>query len=202
MARRPVLANLELVTRGDARAWAVTGADGMHRYLLGRTWSDDDNRSSRQPTRSLWCFGMLNPSKATHDQDDPTIRKCAGFAARGGARGFVVVNLFAYSATHPRDLVSAAKRGIDIRGEHNDAAIRWAIARAAPHGRRIAAWGVVPSSLSLLAAPGLRSFLVGPAECLGVNLAGSPKHPLRLGYDRPITGWSFEPRERERAQAT
>lgn len=26
------------------------------------------------------CFCMLNPSRADHEQDDPTIRRCMGFA--------------------------------------------------------------------------------------------------------------------------
>jgi hypothetical protein len=180
-----------LVTKGNDRAWAVTSPDGVYRYLLGRTWE-----GSAQEVTPLWCFGMLNPSKARHDIDDPTVRRCAGFAKRGGAGGFLIVNLLAYSSTHPREMVRASSRGIDVRGEHNDAAIRWAIARATAHGRHVAAWGVVPSRLRGLAAPGIRSFLARPADCLGINVDGSPKHPLRLGYDRPIVTWNVHGADR------
>jgi hypothetical protein len=182
---KPILAARGLVTKGDERAWAVTSRDDVYRYLLGRRWGD----AARGPASPLWCFGMLNPSTARDDVDDPTVRRCTGFAKRGGAGGVLIVNLLAYSSTHPHEMVQASRQGIDVCGQHNDAAIRWAVARAAAGGRHIAAWGVVPAPLRGLAARGVRSFLAHRADCLGVNVDGSPKHPLRLGYDRSIGSW-------------
>jgi hypothetical protein len=189
---KPILAERRLVTKGDERAWAVTSPDDRYRYLLGRVWAGSGDSARDEPTTSLWCFAMLNPSKARHDVDDPTVRKCAGFAKRGGARGLVIVNMFAYSATDPGDMVNASQSGIDVVGDHNEAAIRWAISRPATlrPGRRVAAWGFVPPKLRNLAKAGICLFLVHPADCLGVNVDGSPKHPLRLGYDRPIRPWA------------
>ena len=63
---------------------------------------------------------MLNPSRADDMRDDPTIRKAAGFAKRLGFGELVVVNLYAWRSTLPRDLFAAERRGIDIVGPDND----------------------------------------------------------------------------------
>ena len=47
---------------------------------------------------------MLNPSTADATVNDPTIRRCLGFAHTWDYGGMVAVNLFAYRATHPRAL--------------------------------------------------------------------------------------------------
>ncbi len=61
-------------------------------------------------------FVMLNPSTADAELDDPTIRRCRRFAADNGYTGIVVVNLYAYRATKPKDLFSAD----DPIGQEND----------------------------------------------------------------------------------
>lgn len=172
----PILSSLGLVTVGTEAAWAVVSDDDRYRYVLGRTWN---------PTLPLWLFGMLNPSKA-RIEDDHTIRKCIGFSTRGGAGGFVVVNMLAYSATDPKDMVRAAADGMDVRGEHNIAAIRWALDTHPIAGLRIAAWGKVPRLLQARALAPMMLFLASEPSCLGVNGDGSPCHPLRLSYATPI----------------
>ncbi|MES2137565.1 MAG: DUF1643 domain-containing protein [Pseudomonadota bacterium] len=54
------------------------------------------------------AFVMLNPSTADAVQDDPTIRRCIGFAKAWGKGGIVVINLFAFRATNPKDMLAAA----------------------------------------------------------------------------------------------
>ena len=76
-------------------AGALLSSCGTYRYRLWRYW-----HTEREPL----IFIMLNPSTADAMQDDPTIRKCIGFAKRLGFGGIEVVNLFAYRATDPRDL--------------------------------------------------------------------------------------------------
>lgn len=132
---------------------------------------------------------MLNPSKA-RVEDDPTIRKCIGFAKRGGAGGFLVVNAMAYSATDPRDMVRAHRDGVNITGEHNAAAIRWACSRPALLGRHIGAWGCIPPRLREVAKRGLGTFKIHPFDCFGKNADGSPRHPLMLGYDTPLVPYA------------
>lgn len=80
---------------------------GTYRYWLCREWS---------PGLDSLVWLMLNPSTADATQDDPTIRRCMGFARRWGYGGITVVNLYAYRATNPRDLLTAA----DPVGPEND----------------------------------------------------------------------------------
>lgn len=186
---KQILSSLGLVTVGDESAWAVTSPDDRYRYILGRTW--DPYFQDQQPgllseaTRPLWVFGMLNPSKA-RIKDDPSIRKCIGFAKRGGAGGFMVVNMLAYSTPYPSEMVAAHRAGVDVRGEHNVAVMQWALSRPALLGRHVAAWGIIPPKLRELAKPSRVQFMCSNPDCFGVNADGSPKHPLMLGYDTPI----------------
>lgn len=186
---RQILASLGLVTQGDESAWAVTSPDDKFRYVLGRTWDPYFDEDPFACTRPLWVFGMLNPSKA-RTKDDPTVRKCTGFAKRGGAGGFLVVNMLAYSATKPKEMVRAYREGVNVRGEHNGAALSWALSRPALLGRHVAAWGNIPPALRDLARPHVVQFLMSRPDCFGVNRDRSPKHPLMLGYDTPIVKYS------------
>ena len=72
---------------------AVISDCKRYRYRLWRIWNGSQSRL---------VFVMLNPSTADGEQDDPTIRKCVGFAERLGYGGIEVVNLFAWRATDPR----------------------------------------------------------------------------------------------------
>lgn len=204
----PVLDHLGLVTVGDELAFAVVSADDRYRYILGRTWPStkppvtdfaghrvDQIREhatfAQRPVQTalwassrVWLFGMLNPSTA-RVEDDHTVRKCIGFAKRGGADGIFIVNAMAYSTPYPPDLVEEHKRGGDVFGPHNEAAIQWVDAQTRTV-RRIAAWGIIPPKVRPLAARGTGTFMARPAECLGVNLDASPRHPLMLGYDTSI----------------
>jgi hypothetical protein len=77
---------------------------------------------------------MLNPSTADHLKLDPTLTRCALRAAAAGAGGMIVWNLFAWRATDPRDMKSAA----DPVGPANDTIIRQ-LAKLA--SMNIAGWG-------------------------------------------------------------
>jgi hypothetical protein len=138
---------------------ATFSADRRYRYRLWRRWDR---------TRPVVAFVMLNPSTADARHDDPTIRRCVGFARRWGHGGIEVVNLFAYRATNPRALRTVR----DPVGPDNRRHIRGALRRAA---LVIVAWGAGADG-SLLAE------LVG-ARCLGLTRAGRPRHPLYLRRD-------------------
>lgn len=132
-----------------------------YRYALRRTWD---------PARPAVLFVMLNPSTADAERDDPTIRRCVGFAQAWGFGGLVVGNLFAFGATRPADLRAAA----EPVGPEND---RWLAALAREAGLVVAAWGNDGRHRGRDAAV-LR--LLGTAHSLGTTRSGAPRHPLRL----------------------
>lgn len=154
---------------------AVISECGRYRYGLRRQWFGVGPRA---------LFIMLNPSTADAELDDPTIRRCIGFARRFGCSGVDVVNLYAWRATKPADLWTAD----DPVGPKNDEwltrAFRAARLLDAPV---VAAWGAharpgrVAEVLSLPYADRL--------QALGVTKAGAPRHPLYLRADADLTPW-------------
>lgn len=76
----------------DDRKGADISDDGTYRYRLWRTWD---------PSKDRVGFIMLNPSTADESEDDPTIRRCIGFAKDWGYGGIVVGNLFALRSPKP-----------------------------------------------------------------------------------------------------
>ncbi len=65
---------------GTREAGATLSVDNVYRYALWRTW--DPPADMFEPSRPIMTWVMLNPSTADHRVDDPTIRKCIGFAKR------------------------------------------------------------------------------------------------------------------------
>jgi hypothetical protein len=127
---------------------------------------------------------MLNPSTADHLVDDPTVRRCIGFANREGAGAMVIVNLFAYRAKCPSQLVLA----LDPVGPENARILRETVQEAAATNMPvICGWGAHP-----LAETQARSLRVAlqllniRMMCLGKTSYGAPCHPLYLKGDTPL----------------
>lgn len=162
---------------------ATLSDDGRYRYDLTRTWEPPAGEIRRG--RAL--FVMLNPSTADAEVDDPTIRRCMGFADREGCGELAVVNLYAFRTSKPAELWAARDSGIDIVGPLN----RHTIARHAAIARTtgspiIAAWGSgVPAG-----AADVRQVLkvLGDAgvKALGLTKDGHPRHPLYVKGDAPL----------------
>jgi hypothetical protein len=158
------------------RATARLSDDGVYRYDLTRTWGNLDGPAT---------FIMLNPSTADAAADDPTIRRCIGFARSWGCDGLRVVNLYALRSTDPRSLWTHP----DPVGPDNDTAIADAASAAAYDDLPlVAAWGTHarPDRVErVLALPYVRDRL----QCLGVTNAGAPRHPLYLPASQPLLPW-------------
>lgn len=156
---------------------AVISDCGRYRYRLTRTWD---------PSRESLVFVMLNPSTADAAVDDPTIRRCIGFARRDGYGGIIVVNLFAWRATDPADLPSnlPMRMGPDNRRYVYEAATGRDVILA--WGSHSAAWPEVTDPLpERLWLAGARSI-----RCLGFTKSGKPRHPLYVRADQsfvPVT---------------
>ncbi len=156
-------------------SWATLSPDGLYRYSLGRRWAPPDEEAR-------WVtFVMLNPSTADAALDDPTIRRCRGFAQSWGAGGMHVVNLYAYRATSPAALWVVP----DPVGPDNDRTLTGYAAMGWP---MVAAWGAnarrdrVAEVLDLIRD-------CPPLRCLGTTKAGDPRHPLYVKGDTPLTEW-------------
>lgn len=145
---------------------AVFSDDGRYRYALTRRWGDG--------AAMVWI--MLNPSTADADENDPTIKRCIGFAQRWGYDALTVVNVFAFCTSSPAVLLRASEEGVDIVGPANDAAIR-ELTEGAP--LIVAAWGEKGAYLGRDRA--VVQLLEGRAlMALALTGNGSPGHPLYL----------------------
>lgn len=155
---------------------AIISECGTYRYLLTRP------SEVQHPDRSTALFIMLNPSTADASLDDPTIRRCRGFARTWGCAGITVVNLYALRATDP-----AALRGHpDPVGPDCDMHLR---ALAREYGEAVCAWGAnaMPGRVDQV----VRIFREAGARlwCLGTTKAGAPRHPLYVRGDQPLIAW-------------
>jgi hypothetical protein len=148
-------------------------AKAAYRYRLDRHWSGG---------RGLCGFIMLNPSTADELSDDPTIRRCIGFAKGWGYSGLIVGNLFALRATDPTVLLVARD---PVGGGANALALADLIEEAA---LIVCAWGqfagVGEHGAKAIALVRARGRL---PHCLGLTSQRAPRHPLYLpASTRPV----------------
>jgi hypothetical protein len=142
---------------------------GAYRYVLWREWASDLPRL---------LFVLLNPSTADGSTDDPTLRRCIGFARDWEYGSIELVNLFAYRSVDPGTL----RRVADPVGPLNDSYILQAASRA---GQVVVAWGALGGLCGR--AQEVTQLLTRPLSCLGYTAEGMPRHPLYLRRDvRPL----------------
>lgn len=172
------MVNDDTLDRATDRVWRSReltmfdslGGNDRYRYLLRVSWGE-----AHAPALA-WV--MLNPSTATAQRLDPTMRRVIDFTAREGYTALDVVNLYALRSTDPAALWTSR----DPVGPENDETIRMVAAQAdrivlawGAHGRRARAERV----LSLLP--------VGkPWLCLGRTRGSQPRHPLQVRRDREM----------------
>lgn len=148
--------------------------EGNYRYWLTRNWGNSSNRVT---------FVGLNPSTADAMQDDPTIRKCIGFAKRFRFGSLLMLNLFAFRATDPKQLALTTDPVGDREHFWNG------FAQVKRGEIVICSWG----------AKEVQGYLSWPAKVMHVlaergamtraiqlNRNGSPKHPLYAAYSRQL----------------
>jgi hypothetical protein len=146
------------------------GADispcGRYRYKLWRKWGGG----------SVVAFVGLNPSTADATLDDPTIRRCIGYAKAWGHGSLWMLNLFAYRATDPNEMRLAE----DPVGPLNNKTLR----EARFADVTVAAWGTHGAhrgrdAQALAMLPRL--------HYLRLTKDGHPGHPLYLPANlRPV----------------
>lgn len=164
--------------------------------LVGRTTSTYRYALSREVSTfgdyGHGVFVMLNPSTADQTTDDPTIRRCIGFAKRFGWKKLVVVNLFAARATDPDELRRLDAGGLDIRGGPlGDFTLGYALGDAKRCGAPIiAAWGASGGEMAALRVSSLLRLASDIGWlCLGTTKDGHPRHPLYVRADAELVRW-------------
>ena len=163
-----------------SQSGAILSPCGRYRYRLERRWDAG-------PTA---CFIMLNPSTADANHDDPTIRRCIGFAKREGCGGLVVVNLFSYRATDPRALLEDRN---PLGGPEHEREFHRAITKA--DGPVIAAWGSWSSKRFPNPGHWTAQRYGDRLLCLGKTKDGRPRHPLYVKADAPLIALHQKPQE-------
>lgn len=150
---------------------------GQYRYTLTRP------PLTPYPDRGTAVFCMLTPSTADATLDDPTIRRCRGFAERWGCNGITVVNLYALRSTDPRGLWDHA----DPVGPEND---YWLWRAARDCGTVVCAWGANARIDRVREVVALFRKAGADLRCLGQTKAGAPRHPLYIRADQPLVPWA------------
>ena len=145
---------------------AVFAEGRTHRLYLWRRWNN-----------SLpWImFIGLNPSTADERLNDPTVRRCIGFADKWGYGGIFMCNVFTLVSTDPKKLNTGTAVVIGA-----DLAMRVIKERCI---KAVAAWG----NLIIKVRSGEDRVArikrdLSPLDCLGMTKLGHPRHPLYLSY--------------------
>jgi len=146
--------------RGYLRVGATFSPDRLYRYDLWRIWREDGRRIN---------FVGLNPSTANENSDDPTIRRCVGFAIKWGYGEMHMLNLFAFVSTDPLMLYKCNNE--EPIGEENDEYLK------ALYPEIVACWGNHGKINGR--SEQVRRLLKEP-YAFGINKNGEPKHPLYL----------------------
>jgi hypothetical protein len=169
----PVMPALCYTSKG-----AVISACGLYRYILRRCWDE---------TLPPYIAGMLNPSTADADEDDPTITRVVRRAAGLGFGSLVVWNLYAYRACDPAQLSLVA----DPVGPDNRNWIHKALKECADRsGIAMVGWGSGGTSEKLAAdVRSIAAELGVKLHCLGVTKEGHPRHPLYVSYSTVLQPW-------------
>jgi hypothetical protein len=141
----------------------IFSSDRIYRYTLSRFFLDGEGGV---------LFVLLNPSTADETKNDPTIRRCMGYARRWGFHECLVGELFAIRSKDPAVLMTHP----DPVGPDNDKYLK-TLAHAAD--LVVFAWGNWGKVRNRSEA--VRKLFEGkPVKCFGKTNQGEPKHPLYL----------------------
>lgn len=154
--------------------------------------------------RSVLFVG-LNPSTATHEVDDPTIRREVGFAKAWGYDRYIKANVYALRSTDPKKLYENFEWGCEncLKHRHPDVCVRLqedgrvCNDKVGPRNKRtiqtlmdeaeliVACWGA--NKLHEGAVDIAKMIMADPrTRCLGLTKDGAPRHPLYLPKTTPL----------------
>lgn len=169
------------------KSYATLSLCGQFRYSLTRVWDD---------SRDYLTWIMLNPSTADADKDDATIRRVRGFTKREGFGGFVVVNVYAFRATDPKDLhafLRARSRPDKINLDYIKLHTKSRDVVAAWGGKVRADEDLLRAKAALRQAERVRclGLTKGKLGAFGKRTGQQPFHPLMLKSDVKLKHFSY-----------
>jgi hypothetical protein len=190
------------------RGTAQISADGLYRYELTRedlmgtvpgllarmvaspvisaALSMGADKRSVVGGRPLVDIG-LNPSTATAEKDDRTIRKGCLYAQMWGCSRFLKYNAYAYRTKDPAEMFAAKRAGVDIVGPENLQAIRRGVALARElNGIILVSWG---GNIETAWQCELAEEFGDDARCVKVNGDGTPMHYLYAKNNVQLVPW-------------
>ena len=153
---------------------AVFTDDRTHRLYLWRRWNE----------QKPWVmFIGLNPSTANEGVNDPTVRRCVGFAKRWGYGGMFMCNVFTLVSTDPKKL--NVETPIALGASLAMRVIRGRCSKA------VAGWGNLITQVRVGEEQVERiKRALSPLDCLGMTNLGQPRHPLYLPYSVELVTFS------------
>ena len=163
------------MTRLFEHSSAIISDCGTYRYELRRVWDD-----SLPP----YVSGMLNPSTADAELDDPTITRNLRRAVSMGFGSLIVWNLGAGRSSDPKIWKALA----DPIGPENDKHIRRILVECRDRrGVAVVGWGNHGTFMKRdKIVSDLARELGVEHMCLGKTKSGQPKHPLYVSNaERP-----------------
>lgn len=155
---------MELQLFESTKKGAILSECEDYRYRLWRIWDE---------SKPKVMFIMLNPSTADADTDDPTIRRCIGFAKYWGFGGLYVGNIFAYRSTQPKGLFNP----FDPVGKEN---VSHLLMMSQECEIAVCAWGNSPIVRKMRADHKPLENVKIPLHYIELSKDGTPKHPLYL----------------------
>ncbi len=171
---------------GGAIRYAVTddvfgkavfaGENDCHRLMLSR------QLGVSEIVEPYVLFVGMNPSVASSQIDDPTVRREWNFTRRWGFSAMVKCNVMSYRATFPKDLLSP---DVEPSIPENINVIRNQASRSS---LIVCCWGAVHYKLKRYASE-VESVLREDGRtlhCFGLTKSGMPRHPLYLASDTPL----------------
>lgn len=174
--RAPGLIYCKGMTKKGLVGRAIFSPCETYRYFLSREWGGP------RSFENACAFVCLNPSTATHEADDATIRKCIKFAHTWGFDAYWMLNIFAFRETDPFILRSHP----EPVGIANNAALSLFTTRAS---RVVCAWGN-HGKVRNRAREAARFIVNSNPLCFKLTKEKQPEHPLYQPDDAVLIPWA------------
>jgi len=161
-----------VITNYDSPIYSIS-SDNKYRYALGT-----------KGEKTLYCFGV-NPSTATPEKYDPTVKRVSLTAKKSGFDSFIMLNIYPIRATNPDDLPN------DISIDEHNWNVKTIIDLLTDGSVVWAAWGDLIAKrdwLKVCWRDIYARILLNKRNIKWVKMGeltknGNPRHPLYLKYE-------------------